>query len=109
MTPTGNDPQAAIELRIAARRLLRRPLTCREHDPDVFALIRRHETQLDRWFTQRLGYRLHVDGDTARLFKSGYVPAGRPLQATTERDFTRLEYVILGLVLATTVAGPEVV
>lgn len=108
MTDFGHDPQARTERRIAARHLLSRPLTCQEHDPDVFRLIRRHETQLDRWFTQRLGYRLHVDGDTARLFKSGYLPDDRTLRANQYRGFNRREHVILALVLATTVAGPDV-
>lgn len=104
-----HDPQVGIERRLAARHLLMSPLTCEEHDPDLFRLIRRHEVDLDRWFTQRLGYRLHVDSDTARLFKMGGVPDRRPLRTHTDRPFTRLEYVILALVLGTTVAGPSIV
>lgn len=109
MTEPEADPQAGVERRIVARHLLSRPLTCKEHDPDLFRLIRRHETQVDRWFTQRLGYRLHVDGDTARLFKSGYIPADRALRTSSGRAFTRQEYVILALVLSTTVAGPDII
>lgn len=109
MSRERHDPQAGTERRIAARHLLRRPLTCREHDPEVFALIRRHETELDRWFTQRLGYRLHVDGDTARLLKGGYIPEERPLLTHNGRPLTRPEYTILSLILATTVAGPAVI
>lgn len=86
-----------------------RPLTCAEHDPDVFRLIRRHEVELDRWFTQRLGYRLHVTSDTARLYKSGYVPARRPLRTAAGRPLHTLEYVMLILALASTVAGPAVI
>lgn len=107
--PEGQDPQAGIERRAGARHLLGRPLTCAETDPEIFRLIRRHETELDRWFTQRLGYRLHVDADTARLFKSGTVPAERPLRTASERPFTQLEYVVLALALAATAAGPAVV
>ena len=103
------DPQAAIERRVAARHLLAHPLTCKEHDPDTFRLIRRHETELDRWFTQRLGYRLHLASDTARLFKSGVVPEHRPLRTATGRAFHHLEYVYLVLAIASTVAGPAVV
>ncbi len=103
------DPQAAGERRIAARQLLQNPLTCKEHDPDVFRLIRRHEADLDRWFTQRLGYRLHLDADSARLFKSTVVPDHRPLRTSTGRPFHQLEYVLLALVLASTVAGPAVI
>ena len=103
------DPQAAAERRAAARHLVQHPLTCKEHDPDVFRLIRRHEVDLDRWFTQRLGYRLHVDADSARLYKTAYVPPRRPLRTSTGRPFGRREYVLLALVLASTAAGPAVV
>ena len=104
-----DDPQALVERRVAARHLLQRPLTCAEQHADEFRLIRRHEGELDRWFTQRLGYRLHVDNDTARLFKSGTIPEHRPLRTTTQRAFTRQEYVLAALVLAATVAGPAVI
>jgi uncharacterized protein (TIGR02678 family) len=103
------DPQAAAERRAAARHLVQQPLTCKEHDPDVFRLIRRHEVDLDRWFTQRLGYRLHVDADSARLYKTACVPSRRPLRTATDRPFGRREYVLLALVLASTAAGPAVI
>jgi uncharacterized protein (TIGR02678 family) len=101
--------QAAFELRICARHLVQQPLTCKEHDPEIFRIVRRHEAELDRWFTQRLGYRLHVNADTARLFKDGFIPARRPLLTATQRAFHQLEYVLLSLVLGATVAGPDVV
>ena len=88
------DPQADIERRIAARHLLMHPLTCDEHDSSAFRLIRRHEAELSRWFTQRLGYRLHLDADTARLFKSGAVIDRRPLRTATGRPLTQLEYTL---------------
>jgi len=103
------DPQAAVERRVAARHLLTHPLTCQEHDPDVFRLIRRHETELDRWFTQRLGYRLQLGTDTARLYKAGFVPDDRPLRTAGGRALHRLEYVLLTLAIASTVAGPAVI
>ncbi|HHH29494.1 MAG TPA: DUF2398 family protein, partial [Polyangiaceae bacterium] len=107
--PSDHHPQAMFELRECARHLVQRPLTCKEHDPDLFRLLRRHETDLDRWFTQRFGYRLHVDVDTARLFKTGALPARRPLRARTGRAFLPLEYTLLALVLGATVAGPAVI
>jgi uncharacterized protein (TIGR02678 family) len=103
------DPQAAVERRIAARHLLAHPLTCLEHDPETFRLIRRHEVELDRWFTQRLGYRLHLGADTARLFKTGVVPTHRPLRTGTGRALHHVEYVLLTLAMAATVAGPTVI
>ncbi|HTW98213.1 MAG TPA: TIGR02678 family protein [Acidimicrobiales bacterium] len=104
-----DDPQAPLERRAAARHLLANPICCKEHDPDAFRLIRRHETELDRWFTQRLGYRLHLGADTARLFKSGALPLRRPMRTKSGRAFHRLEYVMLLLAVAATVAGPAVV
>lgn len=103
------DPQADIERRTAARHLLMQPLTCDEHDPAVFRLVRRHEAELGRWFTQRLGYRLHLDADTARLFKTGAVVERRPLRTATGRPLTQLEYTLLALTMAANAAGPSVV
>lgn len=104
-----DDPQAPAERRAAARALLAAPLLCREHDPDTFALVRRHEADLDRWFTQRLGYRLHLGTDTARLYKSTVVPWARPLRTSGGRALHGLETVLLLLALASTVAGPAVI
>lgn len=75
----------------------------------MFRAIRRHEHELDRWFTQRLGYRLHLGADTARLYRSGYVPSDRPLRTRTERPFHQLDYTMLALVLGCVVAGPAVI
>jgi uncharacterized protein (TIGR02678 family) len=104
-----DPPQTGIELRACARHLVQRPLTCKEHDPDIFRLIRRHEANLDGWFSQRLGYRLHVDADTARLFKVGALPVGCPLRTRTGRTLSPLEYALLALVLGSTAAGPAVI
>ncbi len=103
------DPQAAGDRRRCARHLLQHPMTCAEHDPELFRLIRRHEMQLDQWFTQRLGYRLHIGADTARLFKIGTVPDRRPLRTKSGRPFLPREYTMLALVLAATAAGPDVI
>lgn len=107
--PVADDPQAAVERRHAARHLLQHPLTCAEHDPETFALVRRHEEELDRWFTQRLGYRLQVSTDTARLAKTSAATPARPLLTSTGRPFHQLEYVLLALTLASTVAGQAVI
>ncbi|MGC8471997.1 MAG: TIGR02678 family protein [Acidimicrobiales bacterium] len=103
------DPQAAVERRAAARHLVLHPLTCKEHDPDTFRLIRRHEAVLGHWFAQRLGYRLQVTADTARLSKATYVPERRPLRTSSGRPLHQLELVTLVLVLGATIAGPPVV
>ena len=103
-------PAAAPELREAARHLAAHPLVLAERNPDEFRLIRRHEQQLDRWFTQRFGYRLQVTADVARLFKSTVVASRRPLRATAKRrPFSLREYTMLALALAAVVAGPNII
>jgi uncharacterized protein (TIGR02678 family) len=102
-----DDPQHPGERTAAARSLLVQPWRTAEADPALFALIRRHGETLDRWFTQRLGYRLIVHGDTSRLVKTGHIPADRPLRTHTDRPFTGREYVTLALVLAATASGPD--
>ena len=104
---TRDDPQHPGERTAAARALLVQPWRAAEKDPALFGLIRRHAEILDRWFTQRLGYRLVVQGDTARLVKAGHVPADRPLRTHTDRPFTGREYMALALVLAATASGPD--
>ena len=98
-------------LQMAARHLLQHPFTCREQHPDLFAVIRRHEQDLDRWFTQRLGYRLHVSSFTARLFKTTIVPHRPVLQAPTasQRAMSQRECTLLTLILAAVAAGPRVI
>ena len=108
---TAADPQRALDLRVAARCLVARPLLLAEDDPEVFRLIRRHEQVLDRWFTQRFGYRLQVTVDTARLYKTTAVAGRRPLRTTTaqQRPFSIREYTMLALALAAVAAGPSVI
>jgi uncharacterized protein (TIGR02678 family) len=102
-----DDAQRGGELTASARALLTRPWRTAEDDRPLFTLIRRHADHLDRWFTQRLGYRLVVGTDTARLVKSGHLPLDRPLRTPTDRAFTAREYVLLALVLAATASGPD--
>jgi uncharacterized protein (TIGR02678 family) len=102
-----DDPQRQGERTAAARALLVGPWRTAQSDPAVFLLIRRHADVLDRWFTQRLGYRLVVQGDTARTVKTGHLPHDRPLRTHTDRAFTGREYVTLALVLAATASGPD--
>lgn len=110
--PVGStaDPHQLADLRTACRHLVRRPLVLAEREPDIFMLVRRHEHVLDRWFTQRFGYRVQVTADTARLHKPMVVPDRRPLfTVTTPRPMTGREYTLLALALAATAAGPEVI
>ncbi len=96
------EGQVLEERRRAVRLLLRRPLVTEGRpDPDAFALVRRHEAELRRWFRDQLGYRLVVDHEQARLFKRrapGALP--RPLRTRYGRAFDRRRYSLLCLVLA---------
>ncbi len=106
----GTD-RSLLDARDAARALARSPLVLAERDPDTFALVRRNEQLLDRWFTQRFGYRLQVESDTVRLLKTSVVCPRRPLMtaASSPRPFTKREYVLLALTLSSVVAGPNVI
>lgn len=109
--PSEQDPQVPLELKACACHLVQHPLTVKEQDPEMFRLILRHETTLDRLFTQRLGYRLHLTADTARLFKTGLPVERRTLltaSKSSSRTFHPLENLMLALVLGATVAGPGV-
>lgn len=98
-------------LQQAARHLLQQPLTCAEHVPEIFAVIRRHEQALGEWFTQRLGYRLQVTSSTARLYKNTVVPHRPVLPAPvgTGRSMSQRECTLLVLILAAVAAGPRVI
>ena len=108
------DQIRAHDLRVASRHLVRHPLVLAERDPEMFQLIRRHEQPLDRWFTQRFGYRLQVTSDTARLFKTMMIANRRPLFAVTQtnkqiRPMSGREHTLLALALAAASAGASVI
>lgn len=90
------------ERREAVRLLLRHPLVSdRSPDPGGFALVRRHAPELQKWFSEQMGYRLVVDPELARLHKRPAPGARpRPLQTRTPRDFDPRRYALLCLVLA---------
>ena len=86
----------------AVRLLLLHPFVTDERpDPNAFALIRRHDAALRKWFREQLGYRLVVDHEQARLFKRR-PPGGpeRPALTRTDRPFDRRRYALLCLILA---------
>ena len=91
----------ADELRRAARALLRRPLL-RATD-ESFPLVRRHTGELRQWFDRNTGWRLHVDGEVARLVKQAASTADATHPArdvTSKQPFTRRRYVLTCLALA---------
>ena len=109
--PDAVDPRRELDLRAAARHLAAHPLVLSESDPDTLRLIRRYEHELDRWFTQRFGYRIEVTADTARLFKSTVVVQRRGLRTAADpgRPFSMRQYTMLALALAAVAAGPSVI
>lgn len=91
--------------RSALRALLAKPLLTAGVDDDKLRLVRRHATNLRGWLAAETGWRLVVDAESARLFKTmpadgadhGVHPAregkGRPA-------FGRRRYVLLCLALS---------
>ncbi|MGW3043230.1 TIGR02678 family protein [Kitasatospora sp. NPDC001159] len=95
------DTEVRAERRRAARALLAQPLMT--SGSEEFRLVRKHAGELAAWFTQETGWRLVVDTETARLYKTpaGLDDATRPARAPrTKVAFTRRRYVLLCLALA---------
>ncbi|MGY5130881.1 TIGR02678 family protein [Streptomyces nigrescens] len=93
---------AQEERRRAARALLASPLLT--SGSEEFRLARKHGGELASWFTHETGWRLVVDAETARLYKTParLDDATRPARAPrTKVPFTRRRYVLLCLALAT--------
>lgn len=95
----------AATRRSALRALLAKPLLTAGVDDDSLRLVRRHAADLREWLAAETGWRLIVDAESARLFKTmpadsgdhGVYPAregrGRPA-------FGRRRYVLLCLALS---------
>lgn len=98
------DADRRDQIRRAARTLLRNPLvTAGSSDDAVFRLVRQHATVLRDWFDRETGWRLTVDAQTARLFKTPPTPDDPTHPARDPRSrspFGRRRYVLLCLALA---------
>lgn len=96
------EADAQAERRRAVRALLLSPLLT--GGSEEFRLVRKHAGELASWFTRETGWRLVVDAETARLYKT---PARlddptRPARVKRSKvPFTRRRYVLLCLALAT--------
>lgn len=88
--------------RTALRALLRRPLLTVESDPDEVVLVRRHQRELRDWLSRETGWRLQVDAETARLFKTAPTleDGTHPARGKAGEPFGRRRYVVLCLALA---------
>ncbi len=91
--------------RKALRALLAKPLLTAAADDDALRGVRRHAPELREWLADQTGWRLVVDAESARLFKTA--PAGRldggthPAREGRGRaPFGRRRYVLLCLALS---------
>ena len=94
----------SVQLRRAARALLRRPLL-RADGPEAeeFQLVRRHAARLRTWFDLNTGWRLIVDSEVARLVKMAPATTDATHPARDVRSglpFGRRRYVLTCLALA---------
>lgn len=88
--------------RAALRVLLRRPMLTAESDPEDVVLVRRCQVELRDWLSRETGWRLHVDAETARLFKTAPTldDGTHPARGKAGEPFGRRRYVVLCLALA---------
>jgi uncharacterized protein (TIGR02678 family) len=88
--------------RAALRALLRKPLLTAESDPDELAGVRRHQAELRVWLSRETGWRLQVDSETARMFKTAPAPGDgtHPARGRAGEPFGRRRYVVVCLALA---------
>lgn len=88
--------------RAALRALLAKPLLTAGADDETLRLVRRHATDLRDWLAAETGWRLVVDADSARLFKTaGDADGTHPARDGRGRPaFGRRRYVLLCLALA---------
>jgi uncharacterized protein (TIGR02678 family) len=88
--------------RAALRALLAKPLLTAGADDETLRLVRRHATDLREWLAAETGWRLVVDADSARLFKTaGHQDGTHPAREGRGRPaFGRRRYVLLCLALA---------
>lgn len=99
--PAAIDLLGEVDIRDAARTLLRRPLLHSDQHPDELATVRRYREELTRLFADGLGYRLVIEPGLARLFKTGLGDdATRGLRRRNGVLFNPRRYAFLALTLA---------
>jgi uncharacterized protein (TIGR02678 family) len=86
----------------ALRALLAKPLLIAADDGESLTLVRRHLPALGDWLRRETGWRLAVDAETARLFKTAPLAsdASHPARGHNGEPFTRRRYVTLCLALS---------
>lgn len=100
----GTPEDRSARVRRAARALLARPLlVAGRTDDELFRLVRTQAVELREWFDRETGWRLVVDAQTARLFKTAPTPDDPTHPARDPRSraaFGRRRYVLVCLALA---------
>jgi uncharacterized protein (TIGR02678 family) len=88
--------------RRALRAMLAKPLLVADTDSETLVLVRRHLNALREWLNRETGWRLAVDSETARLFKTAPVlsDASHPARGHNKEPFGRRRYVTLCLALS---------
>jgi uncharacterized protein (TIGR02678 family) len=101
MTTAVTDENLA-QRRAALRALLAKPLLTAGADDEVLRLVRRHAADLRDWLAAETGWRLVVDAESARLFKTvGHEDGTHPAREGRGRPaFGRRRYVLACLALA---------
>jgi uncharacterized protein (TIGR02678 family) len=87
---------------VALRALLAKPLLVAADDAESLLLVRRHLPALSDWLRRETGWRLIVDTETARLFKTSPVDsdATHPVRGHNREPFSRRRYIVLCLALS---------
>jgi uncharacterized protein (TIGR02678 family) len=101
MTPV--EARGASERRRALRALLSSPLVLARREPEIFAAIVRHRSELCRWFADLAGWTLVVApaAGHARLMKrAARRDATRPARSPGKGAFDRRRYTLFCLALA---------
>ncbi|MDQ3579525.1 MAG: TIGR02678 family protein, partial [Actinomycetota bacterium] len=102
--PDAVTGELLAQRRKALRALLIKPLLVAGHDDDAIRLVRRHASALRDWLTSETGWRLQVDAESVRLFKTAPTTTDRTHPARDDKSkppFGRRRYVLLCLALAT--------
>jgi uncharacterized protein (TIGR02678 family) len=88
--------------RAALRTLLLKPLLTAESDPEELVSVRRHQAELRAWLSRETGWRLYVDSESARLFKTApsLQDGTHPARGRVREPYGRRRYVVLCLALA---------
>jgi uncharacterized protein (TIGR02678 family) len=88
--------------RAGLRALLAKPLLVADTDTEALVLVRRYLPQLREWLNRETGWRLVVDSETARLFKTApeLWDASHPARGHNKEPFGRRRYVTLCLALS---------